>query len=216
MKKWFFDADYLQSCNCDYGCPCEFSAPPSTGNCEGLCVWRIEKGEYDGLSLDGLGLGLAVKWPGAIHEGNGTAVPFVDENASKEQREALLEIASGQAGGLPFEILCTTLSSVGEPRFVPFKFHFDGLQSSVEVGNELRIALEPIKNPVTGKPEQVTVNHGTGFIFQTAECASDANKIAPMFRQRCSPPATSRSGVPLVPPPLWRNGSCIARLCFRP
>lgn len=43
MKKWFFEADYLQSCNCDYGCPCEFSAPPSTGFCEGLCIWRIDK-----------------------------------------------------------------------------------------------------------------------------------------------------------------------------
>ena len=49
MKKWFFDADYLQSCNCDYGCPCEFSAPPTTGACEGLCVWRIDKGEHDGV-----------------------------------------------------------------------------------------------------------------------------------------------------------------------
>ncbi len=172
MKKWFFEADYLQSCNCDYGCPCEFSAPPSTGLCEGLCIWRIDKGEHDGLALDGLGLGLAVKWPGAIHQGNGTALAFVDEKATAEQRDALLQIASGQAGGLPFEILSTTLTTVLEPRFVPFDFHFDGLNSSVRVGDELRLALEPIRNPVTNEPEQVTVNHGTGFIFQTAECAS--------------------------------------------
>ena len=54
MKKWFFDADYLQISNCDDGCPYEFSAPPTTGACEGLCVWRIDQGEHDGL-----GLGLA-------------------------------------------------------------------------------------------------------------------------------------------------------------
>lgn len=172
MKKWIFDADYLQSCNCDYGCPCEFSAPPTTGACEGLCVWRIDQGEYDGLALNGLGLGLAVKWPGAIHEGNGSALVFVDEKASAEQRDALLEIASGKAGGLPFEILSTTFTTVLGPRFVPFDFRFDGLNSSVNVGDELRIALEPIRNPVTKEPEQVTVNHGTGFIFQKAECAS--------------------------------------------
>lgn len=172
MKKWFFDADYLQTCNCDYGCPCEFSAPPTTGSCEGLCVWRIDKGEHDGVSLDGLGLGLAVKWPGAIHQGNGAALPFVDEKASAEQRQALLSIASGQDGGLPFEILATTVTTLHEPRFVPFDFRLDGLNSSVNVGDNLRIALEPIKNPVTGEPEQVTVNHGTGFIFQTAEAAS--------------------------------------------
>ncbi len=172
MKKWFFDADYLQTCNCDYGCPCEFSAPPTPGFCEGLGAWRIERGKYENLSLDGLGLGFAAKWPKAIHEGNGTACFFVDEKASPEQRAALLEIGSGKAGGLPFEILATTFSTLLEPRFVPFDFKLDGLRSSARLGDGVRIALEPIKNPVTGDPEQVAVNHGTGFIFKTAECAS--------------------------------------------
>ena len=172
MKKWFFDADYLQTCNCDYGCPCEFSAPPTTGSCEGLGAWRIERGKYEELSLDGLGLGFAAKWPGAIHEGNGTVLLFVDEKASAAQREALLAIGSGAAGGLPFEILATTFTTLLEPRFVPFDFHLDGLQSSVRVGDGMRIALEPIKNPVTREPEQVAIHHGTGFIFKIAECAS--------------------------------------------
>ena len=173
MKKWFFDADYLQACNCDYGCPCEFSAPPTTGSCHGIGVWRIERGKFDDLSLDGLGLAFAAKWPKAIHEGNGTVCLLVDERASAEQRGALLEIGSGAAGGLPFEILATTFSTLLEPRFVPFEFNLDGLQSSARLGGDkFRIALEPIKNPVTGDPEQVAVNHGTGFIFKTAECAS--------------------------------------------
>jgi hypothetical protein len=172
MKKWSFDADYLQACNCDYGCPCEFSAPPTMGFCEGMGAWRIERGEYDGLSLNGLGLGFAAKWPGAIHEGNGTVCLFVDEKASAEQREALIAIGSGQAGGLPFEILGTTFTTLLEPRFERFDFNVNGLQSSVRIGDGFRIALEPIKNPVTHEPEQVAVNHGTGFIFQDAECAS--------------------------------------------
>ncbi|MEP6937734.1 MAG: DUF1326 domain-containing protein, partial [Chthoniobacterales bacterium] len=118
------------------------------------------------------GLGFAAKWPKAIHEGNGTVCLFVDEKASPEQRAALLEIGSGQAGGLPFEILATTFSTLLEPRFVAFDFKLDGLRSSARLGDGFRIALEPIKNPVTGDPEQVEVNHGTGFIFQKAECAS--------------------------------------------
>src|SRR5256714_15442524 len=172
MKKCSFDADYLQACNCDYRCPCEFAVPPTPGFCKGVGVWRIERGQYDGLSLDGLGLAFAAKWPKAIHEGNGTVCLFVDEKASLEQRTALLEIGSGQAGGLPFEILATTFSTLLEPRFVPFEFNLDGLQSSARLGDNLRIAMEPIKNPVTSDPEQVAVNHGTGFIFKTAECPS--------------------------------------------
>lgn len=172
MKKWFFEADYLQSCNCDYGCPCEFSAPPTTGFCHGMGAWRIERGEYDGVSLDGLALAFASQWPGAIHEGNGSVLLFVDEKASAEQREALLAIGSGQAGGLPFEILATTFSTVLDPQFVPFDFKVDGVNSSVTVGGGFRIALEPIKNPVTREPEQVAVHHGTGFIFKEAEACS--------------------------------------------
>ncbi|MDQ6764675.1 MAG: DUF1326 domain-containing protein [Verrucomicrobiota bacterium] len=172
MNQWSIDADYLQSCNCDYGCPCEFSAPPTTGFCHGVGVWKIEHGKYNDLSLDGLGLGFAATWPKAIHQGNGTVCLFIDEKANSQQREALLDIGSGQAGGLPFEILATTFTTFLEPRFVPFEVKMDGLQSSANVGGELRIALEPIKNPVTGNAEQVALNHGTGFIFQTAECAS--------------------------------------------
>lgn len=172
MKKWFFDADYLQACNCDYGCPCEFAAPPTPGFCHGVGVWKIDKGNYGDLPLDGTGLAFAAKWPGAIHEGNGTVCLFVDEKANPAQREALLEIGSGKAGGLPFEILATTFSTLLEPQFVPFDVKINGLESTARLGENFRIALEPIKNPVTGNAEQVTVEHGTGFIFKTAECAS--------------------------------------------
>ena len=135
-------------------------------------AWRIERGEHDGLSLDGLGLGFAAKWPGAIHEGNGTVCLFIDEKASPEQRAALIAIGAGQEGGLPFEILATTFSTLLEPQISSFDFKVDGLKSSVRIGDKFRISLESIKNPVTREPEQVAVNHGTGFIFQTAECAS--------------------------------------------
>jgi hypothetical protein len=36
------------------------------------------------------------------------------------------------------------------------------------------IAVEPIRNPVTGEPESVRVEHSTGFIFKSAECVSAA------------------------------------------
>ena len=39
--KWALEADCLQACNCDYGCPCEFEAPPTPGYCEDI---RVEHG----------------------------------------------------------------------------------------------------------------------------------------------------------------------------
>lgn len=172
MAKWFFEADYLQACSCDFGCPCEFQAPPSRGFCEGVGAWRITKGKYDSIPLDGLALGFAARWPAAIHLGNGRAAIFVDEQATPEQREALLQIASGQAGGFPFEILAATLSEVLEPKFVSFTFNFNGKHSSARIGDEVQIGMGPIKNPVTGEPEGVRLVHDTGFIFKEADVTS--------------------------------------------
>ena len=170
--KWSLEADFLQACNCDYGCPCEFSAPPTRGFCEGTGAWKIIKGSYGAVSLDGLAIGFAAHWPRAIHEGNGTLALFLDDKANTQQRESLLTICSGQAGGLPFEILATTFSKVLDPIIASFTFHLDGRDSSVRIGSVLTVALEPIKNPVTKEPESVRVEHATGFIFKSAEAVS--------------------------------------------
>jgi hypothetical protein len=170
--KWKFDANFLQACNCDYGCPCEFSAPPTLGYCDGMGAWQITRGHCGDVSLDGLGIGFAAHWPKAIHLGDGTVAIFIDGRADARQREALINIASGKLGGLPFEILAATFSTVLEPQFVPIDFHWNGANSSVRLGDRAHAALEPIKNPVTGDPESVRVEHGTGFIFKSAEALS--------------------------------------------
>jgi hypothetical protein len=170
--KWKFDADFLQACNCDYGCPCEFSAPPTLGYCDGMGAWRITRGHCGEVPLDGLALGFAAHWPKAIHLGGGTGAIFIDTRADARQREALVDIASGKLGGLPFEILATTFSTILEPQFVPIDFHWNGAQSSVRIGDRVHAALEPIRNPVTGDPESVRVEHATGFVFKIAEALS--------------------------------------------
>lgn len=170
--KWSMEADYLQACNCDYGCPCEFEAPPTMGYCDGILVWRINQGNYGDVSLNGLGLAACAHSPGPLHEGNITLAVFVDERANQQQRDALLKIASGEAGGLPFEIFAQLVSKLLEPQFVPFNFDINGRNSSAKVGDALSVAFEPVKNPVTGEPEGIRIEHESGFIFKGAEVVS--------------------------------------------
>ena len=33
-SQWRMEAEYIQSCNCDYGCPYNFNALPTNENCE--------------------------------------------------------------------------------------------------------------------------------------------------------------------------------------
>lgn len=170
--KWHLEADYLQACNCDYGCPCEFEAPPTQGCCEGIGAWQIDRGRFGDVPLDGLCFGFAARWPKAIHLGGGTVQLYFDLRADERQRDALLRIASGQAGGLPFEIIVTTFSRVLDPQYVPFRFDLRGKDSSVSIGQAVVAAMEPIRNPVTGQPESVRIEHETGFIFKGADCVS--------------------------------------------
>lgn len=170
--KWSIEADYFQACNCDYGCPCEFEAPPTKGFCDGIGAWRINRGNYGDVSLNGLGLGFVLHSPAAMHLGNITMAAFIDEKANEQQRQALLQIASGQAGGLPFEIIASIVSNMLEPQFVPFQFNVQGKNSSAKMGDAVSMAFEPVKNPVTGDPEGIRIEHETGFLFKGADVVS--------------------------------------------
>ena len=100
--QWSLEADYFQACSCDYGCPCEFEAPPTQGFCEGIGAYRITQGNYGSVSLNGLAFGFYVRFPEAMHLGNGTLGLLIDERSDAQQRDALLQITSGKDGGLPF------------------------------------------------------------------------------------------------------------------
>src|SRR5437870_13299671 len=82
MAAWQLNGNVLIACNCDWGCPCNFNARPSRGKCEGGWIWAIGKGHVGDVRLDGLGAALFADWPGAIHEGGGRAVCYMDARAN--------------------------------------------------------------------------------------------------------------------------------------
>jgi hypothetical protein len=170
--KWFFEADYFQACNCDYGCPCEFEAPPTQGFCEGLGAWRINDGKFGDIALNGLGIAFAINFPGPMHKGNGTGVFFIDQRADPPQRQAILEILSGKHGYSLFEIFSVIVTRKLPPVFAPFDFIVDGKRGGFRIGDGIAVRFDPIKNPVNGQPEEIRIEHGTGFLFKSAECVS--------------------------------------------
>ena len=72
IPRWYMKADYVETCNCDYGCHCNFTGFPTYGNCRSLYLLHIREGYFgDNVKLDGLEVIDAVSWPKASHEGNG-------------------------------------------------------------------------------------------------------------------------------------------------
>ena len=72
-------AKWLETCNCDPGCNCNFGGFPDHGSCEALGGIFVDEGNFGDVDLSGMKIVLAVKWPKAIHEGNGSAAVFIDE-----------------------------------------------------------------------------------------------------------------------------------------
>lgn len=151
------------ACNCNYGCPCSFEAPPTFGSCEASGAFRIARGDYGGLSLDGLLWAHASLWPGPLHERNGRSIIYLDAQATPEQRAALAEIACGRAGG-PIGVFMSTVTAGIEVRVAPIQFHFAGKDSWYRVGDEVDVALEAIRNPVTGEEHQAAALLPTGMM----------------------------------------------------
>ncbi len=149
--KWGYKADIITACNCDWGCPCNFNAKPTNDFCEGGWAFKIKNGSCGHATLDGLGFVWMAKWPGAIHEGGGTAKIWIDENASKDQRRALEQILKGKLKGKPWPIFARTIDNWLDTSFVPFEWKFDGVKSHYKAGTEVQAALEPMSNPVTGQ-----------------------------------------------------------------
>lgn len=168
---WCLTGTVLIGCNCDYGCPCNFNARPTTGDCEGAWTWHIDEGQFGETRLDDLNVSVAADWPAAIHEGNGEALVLIDERADEAQREALLTLLSGKAGG-PWAIVGATLTKVHGPRYVPYDLKLEGDRSALRAGESLELAMEPIRNPVSGAEVHPGAVLPEGFIFKEGSFAS--------------------------------------------
>ncbi|MSO30299.1 MAG: DUF1326 domain-containing protein [Acidobacteria bacterium] len=169
---WRMVAEEAGTCNCAWGCPCQFNALPTHGRCEALVAVRIREGHYGETPLGGVTFAAAYWWPGAVHEGNGIVQMAIDEKTTQAQRTALLNIASGKEGGTFFEIFASVVSQVLDTVFVPIELHSDAERrvATLKVpalGWEFR--TEPIKNPVTGEELRARIQLPDGFEFKVAE-----------------------------------------------
>jgi len=174
---WRMIGEEIGHCNCAWGCPCQFSALPTYGNCEALVAFEIREGHYGSTRLDGVRFARAFHFPGAVHEGNGTRWLIVDERATPEQREALIAIESGTQGGTVFEIFAAVCPNVREPAVAPIELAFDREQrrATLRIPGIGEGHTEPIKNPVTGQEHRARIVLPDGFEFKEAEVGNSVS-----------------------------------------
>ena len=177
MIPWEFQATELSACNCAYGCPCQFNALPTNGNCEAMVGLQIHRGHFGDTSLDGLKAVTIMQWPGAVHEGRGKVFVVIDEAADDAQRAALLTILSGgetEAGATVFNVFAATFEETFEPAFRPIEIavDVDARTGYVKVDGIGESRGRPILNPVTGEPHRARIHLPDGFEYTVAEVGS--------------------------------------------
>jgi hypothetical protein len=156
---WKVAGQYFETCSCDLVCPCvltQLTAKPSKGSCTFAMGFKIEQGKFGEVPLDGLGFMIIGFTPEEMGKGNWSAGVIVDERASIEQRDAIVTVASGAAGG-PMAALSGLITNFVGVESAPIRFERDGVRWSVNASNFVRMSAEPAMgiDPTAAEPLQL-------------------------------------------------------------
>lgn len=158
MEAWWLSGEYLETCNCDFLCPCLLGprnergavmAQPTEGHCDVPLVFRIANGAAGTVSLKGTHVALAVYTPGAMGEGNWRVALYLDANASTEQRSALERIFTGRAGGVMGRISAAVAEWL-PTRVTPIEFGQEGRRRWARIPEVLDVEVEGVEGSVPG------------------------------------------------------------------
>jgi hypothetical protein len=82
---WQVQGQYYENCSCEFVCPCvpwQMTAKPTKGSCTFAMAFRIERGSFGDIPLDGLGFVVVGFTPQEMAKGNWSVGVIVDERAS--------------------------------------------------------------------------------------------------------------------------------------
>jgi hypothetical protein len=177
MIDWYVEGDTFGGCNCAYGCPCQFEALPTHGNCHGFEVVRIDRGHFGDVDLTGLKLSVLYSWPGPIFEGKGELQAIIDESANPAQRDALDRIIRGEEteeAATHWWVFHAMSDTIHDTVFAPIEFQVDieGRTARAHIPDLLDSTGTPIKSPATGAEHRVQIRIPGGIEFELAEMGS--------------------------------------------
>jgi hypothetical protein len=158
-------AESVEACNCRHGCNCQFEGVPNEGKCEFVIAYDIREGRVGDTVMDGVRAVVAAKYPGAIHEGRGHVVLFVDENTSSAQVDALVSVLSGKLGGMPWEALAGTIARLEGPVRKPIQIKVAGEHSEIHIADAVEVKCVPLQDPVSGAEKEVHITYPKGGFF---------------------------------------------------
>jgi hypothetical protein len=170
---YHLEGSLLELCTCGAYCPCRPAGQPDGGECEAANAWHIDRGTIDGTDVSGLSLVALSHVHGHVLEGR-PVVYFVDDRASDEQQQALMNVWSGKLGG-PVADLAELIGEVAGVERAAITFQPDGGQGSLRVGEVIDAQLAAVAHEGSGhggEPHEDICTTIPGSETQLAEAAS--------------------------------------------
>ncbi|MFT5868393.1 MAG: hypothetical protein ACI8TF_000496 [Paracoccaceae bacterium] len=143
---WAIKGELILNCNCTVFCPCVVSLgthAPTEGYCQAWSGIRIDSGFYGDEDLSGLNVGLILEIPGLMARGNWKAAAYIDDRASDDAYDALINIFTGKARGTTglFKVLVSEF--LGAER-APVSFETEGKTRRLTVGKVIQGEVVPV------------------------------------------------------------------------
>ena len=142
---WNLKGSYTETCSCELMCPCNlsFDHGATYDYCRVTLVFDIREGQVEGTDIGGLRVAAIADTPKVMTDGNWRLGVFVDERATDEQAEKLVQVFSGQLGG-PMGALAPLVGEMLGVERAPIEITDDGHRHSVRVGDAIDFEIEDV------------------------------------------------------------------------
>lgn len=140
------EGSILEVCNCNILCPCWVGEDPDNGTCDSVLAYHFDRGTIEGVDVSGLTLALVAHIPGNVLKGNFRVVVVVDEKASPQQEEAILNAYAGKLGG-PLADLSQLVGEIVAVERAPIAFQVAEGAGTLKIGQSVEADMEPYRGP---------------------------------------------------------------------
>ena len=155
---YHLEGSLLEVCSCDVLCPCWIGEDPDQGTCESVVAYHFDGGAIRGVDVSGLTVVAVVHIPGNILEGNIRQMLYVDDAASDEQADAMLDAFTGKLGGPLADLAALVGERVAIER-APITHTIEDGAGTLTVGDKVHATM----HPYTGPDGSVTTLHNSIF-----------------------------------------------------
>ena len=167
---------------------CHYGAEYVEGGREATLVWNISQGTWKGVSLDGLTVVAVVTAQNnlAVDSKTRRSVLYFNEEATSEQRTALIDLITAKRGEILGEVVSTEAA--------PITFAKEGVKYDLRIGEVLTLSVSRYPCQNCTQPHQIwykpleqldtpIVGKSTAYCYQdkilsvTWNCGEDTNNV---------------------------------------